>query len=82
MNRGAGWTDTCVSWCLGTRVFRDERRLKVEPKAACFKEWMCRERKSSNETSRADDMWVKEQIVVDCWKVFILFLLLNIPCPF
>lgn len=37
---------------------------------------------NSNETSRADDMWVKEQIVVDCWKVFILFLLLNIPCPF
>lgn len=37
----------CVSWCLGTRVFRDEGRLKVEPKGACFKEWMCRERKTA-----------------------------------
>lgn len=43
--------------------------MKVEPKGACFKEWMGRKRKKSNETSQADDMWVKVQIVVDCWKV-------------
>lgn len=69
MNRGAGWTDICVSWCLRTRVFRDEGRWKVEPKGASFKEWMGRKRKKSNETSQADDMWVKVHIVVDCWKV-------------